>query len=97
MLVHVCIERVHYLFLFFVIKMNTVYIYKYSIYTYISVIECLLQHASHMHREHASVCAKFACIVCDIIFVSSYSRPLTLRVCLEGDGERMERVQEGFE
>lgn len=53
--------------------------------------------STHMHREHASVCVKFACIVCNIIFVSSYSRPLTLRVCLEGDGERMERVQESFE
>lgn len=50
-----------------------------------------------MHYGHASVCVKFVCIVCDIIFVLSYSRPLTLRVCLQGDGERMERVQESFE
>lgn len=47
---------------------------------------------------HASARVKFACIVRTIIFVWSYSRPLTLRVCLEGDGrERMERVQESSE
>lgn len=48
-------------------------------------------------RRHSSACVKFACVVCNIIFVSSYSRPLTLRVCLKGDGQRMEQVQESFE
>lgn len=50
-----------------------------------------------MHYQHASVRVKFARSARDLIFVSSYSRPLTLRVCLEGGGERMERVQESFE
>lgn len=49
--------------------------------------------STHMHFGQVSVCVQFACTVCNVFFVS-YSRLLTLRVCLGGDEERIERVQE---
>lgn len=45
---------------------------------------------------YTSICLTFACAVGVVIFVLSYSRPLTQRVCPEGSGERMERVHESF-
>lgn len=40
---------------------------------------------TRVHPVNASERVNFACIVCNIIFVSCYSRPLTLWVCLEDD------------
>lgn len=60
------------------------YLYKLFMYIYFNT------HAFWTHICMCKVCVH--CVQC--IFFLSYSRLLTLRVCLGGDEERIERVQE---